>query len=121
MQFYGGYDADEWLITPQLSLQAGKNYKLVFKTGLEDASSSNYKDLYVTIGSQATAESQSRQLFHETIESALMEEKEVLFTVTESGGYYIGFHCYGSTSYSPILSTTWLLTKQSKFRPQLPI
>lgn len=102
MQFYGGYDADEWLITPQLSLQAGKNYKLVFKTGLERASSSDYKDLYVTIGSQATAESQSRQLFHETIESALMEEKEIIFSVTESGGYYIGFHCLGATSYYAI-------------------
>ena len=103
MQFWGGDDADEWLITPQLRLQAGKSYKLVFKTGLENAAqSSNYKDLYVTIGSQATVESQSRQLFHETIESALMEEKEVIFSVTESGGYYIGFHCYGSTSYSPI-------------------
>lgn len=35
VQYWGGSDADEWLITPKLNLVVGKNYKLLFKTGLE--------------------------------------------------------------------------------------
>lgn len=103
VQFWGGDDADEWLILPKLNLVAGKNYKLLFKTGLENAATeSHYKDLRVTIGQAATVEAQTTQLFQETIQSALMDEKEVVFSVPESGGYYIGFHCYGNTSYCAI-------------------
>ena len=60
VQYWGGSDADEWLITPKLNLVVGKNYKLLFKTGLENAASEeSYKDLSVTIGRAATAEAQS--------------------------------------------------------------
>ena len=31
-----------------------------------------------------------------------MEEKEVVFSVSESGGYHIGFHCYGQTNWYAI-------------------
>ena len=103
VQYWGGSDADEWLITPKLNLVVGKNYKLLFKTGLENAASEeSYKDLSVTIGRAATAEAQSTRLFRDTIQSALMEEKEVVFSVSESGGYHIGFHCYGQTNWYAI-------------------
>ena len=103
VQYWGGSDADEWLITPKLNLVAGKNYKLLFKTGLENAASEeSYKDLSVTIGRAATVEAQSTRLFRDTIQSALMEEKEAVFSVSESGGYHIGFHCYGQTNWYAI-------------------
>lgn len=103
VQYWGGSDADEWLITPKLNLVVGKNYKLLFKTGLENAASEeSYKDLSVTIGRAATAEAQSTRLFRDTIQSALMEVKEVVFSVSESGGYHIGFHCYGQTNWYAI-------------------
>lgn len=99
VQYWGGNVADEWFIMPRMNLQAGKNYKLMFEAGLENAASEeHYKDLQVTIGRQATAEAQTVQLYRDTIESALMEKKEVIFTVDESGVYYIGFHCLGATS-----------------------
>ena len=85
VQYWGGSDADEWLITPKLNLVAGKNYKLLFKTGLENAASEeSYKDLSVTIGRAATAEAQSTRLFRDTIQSALMEERKRLSFLSPS-------------------------------------
>lgn len=103
VQYWGGDEADEWLFMPEMNLEAGTNYKLRFKTGLENAvSEKQYKDLMVTIGREATVEAQTVQLFRDTIQSALMEEKSAVFSVTESGSYRIGFHCLGQTSYYAI-------------------
>ena len=37
VQYWGGDEADEWLFMPEMNLEAGTNYKLRFKTGLENA------------------------------------------------------------------------------------
>ena len=83
VQYWGGDEADEWLFMPEMNLEAGTNYKLRFKTGLENAvSEKQYKDLMVTIGREATVEAQTVQLFRDTIQSALMEEKSAVFSLT---------------------------------------
>ncbi len=97
-QFWGGSTADAWLITPSIKMEAGKTYKMTFDTGLENANSSNYKNLYVTLGQGTTADAQSTQLYTEQIQSALMTSKEVYFSVPEGGKYNVGFRVYGQSS-----------------------
>lgn len=102
-QYWGGTaPVDQWLVTPALIMEAGKSYKLTFKTGLESGGSSNYKDLYVYLGNAATTEALNRQLFYENIQSAIMTEKSAYLSVPESGDWYIGFRCYGNTSYNAV-------------------
>lgn len=103
-QYWGGTaPVDTWLVTPQLIMEAGKTYKLTFKTGLESATSSKeYKDLYVYLGNEASVDAMTQQLFYENIQSALMEEKTVYFSVPKDGNWNIGFRCYGATTYNAI-------------------
>lgn len=98
-QFWGGTTADAWLITPDIKMQAGKTYKMTFNAGLESAvSSSNYKNLSVTLGQGVTATAQSTKLWEEQIKSALMEGKECYFSVPEDGKYNVGFRVLGQSS-----------------------
>lgn len=103
MNYWGGDEADEWLITPKLQLEAGKAYKVAFDASLERATSeSNYKSIEVTIGQAATAEAQSPvQDF--LVQSALTETMEAVFSVPESGEWHIGFHCHGQTDINSVI------------------
>lgn len=102
-QYWGGTaPVDQWLLTPSIKMEAGKTYQLTFKTGLESALARDYKDLYVTVGNAATVEAQTTQIYHENIQSALMEGKTAYFTVPASGDYNVGFRCSGATSYNAI-------------------
>lgn len=98
MSYWGGNEADEWMITPRLNMKAGKAYKVTFQTGLESATKEeHYKNVEITIGQGNTAEVQnSLQNFY--IQSGLIEEKEVMFSVPEDGQWNVGFHCHGQTS-----------------------
>lgn len=105
MSYWGGTEADEWMITPDLNMKGGKAYKVTFQTGLESATKEeHYKNIEVTLGQGSTADVQnSLQNFY--IQSGLMEQKEVVFSVPEDGQWNIGFHCHGQTSsYSIYLS-----------------
>lgn len=98
-QFWGGTSADAWLITPDIKMQAGKTYKMTFNAGLESAvSSSNYKNLSVTLGQGVTAAAQSTKVWEEQIKSALMEGKECYFSVPSDGKYNVGFRVLGQSS-----------------------
>ncbi|MBR1804174.1 MAG: choice-of-anchor J domain-containing protein [Muribaculaceae bacterium] len=99
-QFWGGSSpVDVWLITPSIAMQGGKTYKLTFRTGLENAvSTTSYKHLYVTMGQGNTAEAQTTALWDELIQSALMNKKEVYFTVPADGDYNVGFRVLDETS-----------------------
>jgi len=85
---YNSYDA--WFFLPELTLEAGKDYAITFNTRISSSGSSNYKDLSVNIGSEATPEGQT-ELWRENIQKNSYYAKKVIFSVTTAGVYRIGF------------------------------
>lgn len=103
-QYWGGNAADEWLITPKVKLEAGKAYKLTYTAGIENsATAASYKTYSVTLGKGATIEAQDTALFTETLKSAIMQSKEIMFSVAEAGEYNLSYHCEGITNSYAIL------------------
>ena len=86
------YDADDRLVTPGLALNAAKTYKLTFSASLDQAGS---EALRVQIAKAVDAFSpQTGKLLETKITAAASSEHSVVFTVPESGTYYLGFHCF---------------------------
>ena len=85
------YDADDWLITPQLPLSAEKTYRLTVAANVESEGS---EQLAVMIGQQALPASLTRTLLAPTaVSSSQSQDYSVIFTVSTSGAYHIGLHC----------------------------
>ncbi len=99
---FWGTPADAWAAMPKFHLEAGKVYKLSFDTNISSTGSSNYKDLRVCYGTEATVESLSTQIFFETIQSKTLTKKVVSFSVSDTGDYYVAFHCSKSSSRNDI-------------------
>lgn len=99
VHYWGGTTTDAWLITPAIKMEAGKSYKVSFRTGLENGlSSTHYKNLQVTVGQGTTAEAQTTNIFDEQITSAIMETKEGYFAAPTTGNYNLGFRVHGQSS-----------------------
>lgn len=100
---YGDTSADAWTITPKISLEAGKVYRLNYDAWISTAGEANYKDLFVTIGTEPTAEAQTvlneENATVSNLSSATDEKtRSIIIKVTEDNDYNIGFHVYGQTS-----------------------
>ncbi len=95
-------NTNQWLITPPVTLEAGKTYELKFSAGLENAvSSSSYKQLTVYVGKGDSVAAQTTQLFSELVQTAIMENKTAYFTAPSNGGFNFGFNVTGeSNNYS---------------------
>lgn len=86
-------DADDWLITPPLKLQAGRSYTLSYKVWA--LSSRSEERLEVKFGKDATAQAMTTTLkdttgYTVTSRTAITETVEVV--PDEDGNFYIGFH-----------------------------
>ncbi len=91
-------EADAWLILQPIDFEAGFEYSLSFQVQSKDP-----KDLYITIGNDVTIESQTKEIWHETISGVTsLSDRKAVFTVDADGSYCIGFHCYGQTSWNDI-------------------
>lgn len=86
---YNSYNA--WFFTPGLDLDGGKTYVVTFTARISSSGSSNYKDLYVSYGTDCTIESQT-QVWQESIQSASYSQKKLTITPETTGSYHIGFH-----------------------------
>ena len=84
-------DADDWLITPEFSLQAGATYVLRFKVRVHR--SSMPERLEVKYGSAPTADAMTNTLMAAT-EFNNTDFKEITQTIcpTADGNYFVGFH-----------------------------
>ncbi len=102
LDYWGGTTADAWAVTPKFHLEKGKAYELKFDTWLTSSTAANAKNLYVAVGTEATAEALDKQVFYELIQSGYSSTKTVIISVDEDGDYCIGFHCYGQTNYNDI-------------------
>ena len=100
---YGDDTADAWTITPKIKLETGKVYQLGYDSWISTAGEANYKDLFVTVGTEPTSEAQKalnegNATVTNTSTAAADSHRELVFTVDADGEYYIGFHVYGRTS-----------------------
>lgn len=87
--------ADDWLISPPINYQAGKEYKLTFSAF---SSSSTYKEsLKVTFGNDKTPEAQDSLMLDLPEvpvegEEGAPAQYELYFKVPHDGVYYFAFH-----------------------------
>lgn len=99
---YGDTSADTWAITPKIRLEAGKVYRLDYDAWLSASGEANYKDLYVTIGTEPTAEAQTAlnegKATVTNTSSTTENTRTLIIKVAEDNEYNIGFHVYGQTS-----------------------
>ncbi|MDE7402263.1 MAG: choice-of-anchor J domain-containing protein [Muribaculaceae bacterium] len=84
-------DMDDWAITPGFRLEAGKAYRLEFKTWCK---SSNYEErLEVKMGNAPTAEAMTITVMEPLSITWTSGEQQSLAIVPQTDGdYYIGFH-----------------------------
>jgi|GEM_PF-5051997 len=87
-----GYEgsSDDWMITPALRLESGKEYRLRWDSY---ANADDGVAYYVTIGSDKTVDAQNKILstIFPTSDYTSHQENQK-FTVETDGDYYIGFH-----------------------------
>ncbi len=97
LDYWGsGSNVDVYAITPPFALKPGTAYSISFKTYVSN--SSNQKPLQVMIGTEPLASSLTRELFQETIGSAISTTKEITFSVDTPEDYYIAFRVNGNIS-----------------------
>lgn len=93
LPFSGMYDADDWLITPMINMEAGKSYILNFR--IFGGDSTWIERFEVKYGKSATAEGMTETLIEPTEVAANQANPmdcEVVITPSESGLFCIGFH-----------------------------
>lgn len=83
-------DADDWLVSPAIWLEAGKVYLMAFDTRIADSEES----IEVKMGKEAAAEAMTTQVINPT--EVTWEANKTLINdhvaVDESGYYYFGIH-----------------------------
>ena len=98
------YDADDWLLTPRLQLQAGKTYRLTLNASVDQEGE---EQLSVLMGQGTRVADMQTVLVAQTgITSMYSESRTAVFTVAADGYYYIGFHC--STTGDPFSNRLYL-------------
>lgn len=87
--WYG--DADDWILTPEISLASGKLYELSFDWRGYDP---YYTELIgISIGKGCDVNGFSEIMPVTELKSADMKRKSVVFSIAESGAHRIAFHC----------------------------
>lgn len=85
-------DCDDWLFTPPIRLEQGKMYSLKYTATNEYASYNFIQKMEVKLGKGANAEAMSKTIVSERNIDDSTSPKEVLFNISETGTYNIGFH-----------------------------
>ncbi|WP_295731130.1 carboxypeptidase regulatory-like domain-containing protein [uncultured Muribaculum sp.] len=92
------YECDEWLISPALKLEAGKEYKIAYDAG---AMNMTYPPSYtLAMGVDASPEALDKELYSGSPEGMYPTRSIVyLPEVAESGTYHIGLHAKWAKGY----------------------
>ena len=92
-----GNAADDWIISPAVSLEAGKAYE-VSAYVKHDGYILDEQRIELKVGNAPTVEAMTAEIFHnESFSSFLYSEESGTFSPIESGVYYIGLHCYSAS------------------------
>ena len=83
------FDADDWLMSPAVRLDAAKTYKLTLSANIEQEGS---EQLAVLLGSSPTVSAMTRTLQTFAVNRMSSADYEVIFTVSTTGSYRLGFH-----------------------------
>lgn len=94
----GGKQADEWLISPSVTLEAGKRYVLAYEVKTTRDFGSTFE---VTVGEGAAAASQTKTVarYDELKQNGFEEYRSAQFAVETDGSYNVGFHAFASDYY----------------------
>ncbi|MCM1111226.1 MAG: hypothetical protein NC336_08460 [Clostridium sp.] len=104
MQFWGGDRADAWVATPKFHLLPGTAYQLTYSASIQNDGEQHRKDLYIHVAGEVSAEGFADGLiFSETVDSSTPSTRSVIFSVETEGNYAVGFHCYGPSSFYPLM------------------
>lgn len=111
--------ADDWLVSPAFYLQAGKEYKILYKYQTH-----NYVEKFnVYIAKDATtpeAFTATTPLFEVSEKSnGIMTPGSESFTPAESGVYHVGFWCYSDKNMYNLYLTDFMIT-ENVFYPAKP-
>ncbi len=92
------YACDEWLISPPLKFEAGKEYKISYDAG---AMNPDYPPTYeIFTGKEGTADGLGTKVCSKSAEEIYPSHAIVyLPEITESGSYYIGIHAKWEKGY----------------------
>ncbi|MDE5785559.1 MAG: choice-of-anchor J domain-containing protein, partial [Duncaniella sp.] len=102
LQYWGGPTADAYAVMPVFHLEAGKDYELKFDTRISSSTSSNYKNLEIKIGQTPDVAGLDKTLWSETVTNGSYSTFKQIFSVENTGDYYIGFHCFGTANSNDI-------------------
>ncbi len=85
--------ADDWCVSPAITLEAGKEYKVKFwnKTNYDNENYALYAAMEATPEALAAGSVISK---HEDYSNSKWTHEVVIFTPQTSGDYYFGFHAY---------------------------
>lgn len=94
----GGKQADEWLISPSVTLEAGKRYVLAYEVKTTRDFGCTFE---VTVGEGAAAASQTKTVarYDELKQNGFEEYRSAQFAVETDGSYNVGFHAFASDYY----------------------
>ena len=86
---FGSDTADDWLISPAITLEANKAYRLSFWHNILY----NTQKLKVTYGTSTNPDDQTSVIVNmPSVDTR--DTVSVIFTVPANGDYYVGFYCY---------------------------
>jgi hypothetical protein len=98
------YDADDWLITPAITLDATKTYKLTFEAYTEQGDA---EDMAMMIGQRPTVAALQTALADPVVVSDMKPRAfTAIFTVATTGSHYIGLHLM--TSGNPLSNSVYV-------------
>ncbi|MGM9853255.1 MAG: choice-of-anchor J domain-containing protein [Muribaculaceae bacterium] len=89
------YNADDWMISPAITLTAGKQYTISISYRTVNGYSSDKNDFVVNYGSEQTVESMTTEILNVTgvkKSDSYNDKTSEIFTVETSGDYCFGVH-----------------------------
>lgn len=90
-------DADDWLIAPAVTLEAGVTYTIDYYIVQKSTFNFDKQRYAITVGTAATIEAQTTVLtVNESFSSKLYAQQTTTFTPAASGTYHLGVHLYSN-------------------------
>ncbi len=112
-----GSASDAWLISPSVSLQAGKKYSISFYYKNQSYQGNR---LQVTLGSDTLPASQTEILWEKGFKTNFYSEAQINYTPTTTGIRYIGIHCNTPSTRTYVYIDNFEVSAVKAFEPVDP-
>ncbi len=91
-------DANTWLFTSPISLDAGTEVRVMFKYKVSRYQGISTEKLRVKVGTDATVAAQETVLFDETLSNETYQTAVLNYTVNVTDNYYFAWNCYSNSN-----------------------